>query len=546
MKLLYIALCASLVVCSTSAAWAQYGLYGSPEMLRVPQQQNSVQNSAVQAGYPTVPAAVVQPQPAQTYRQPQPQTYHQPQPRYGNSPQPARAYRQPRPTQAYRHPQPQPQYGYPPQRQTTSAYQPYQPGAQYRYAGPSMRKPVRTAAVEQPTPVQPIPAPPAAPAGPSFNTAPQDTNMVNQMLAEQNGYGCDQGCGSCGPYRSTLDQFEQDACGTWDDGYRSPWFGSISALIMGRSDSRRLWTSYATGSEFNQLENTQFGMRWRWGGEVRFGRRFCCNCVPFALEATYWGTESFTGYRSTTNPNSPYTVSTPLRIGEVWFNNTSAMYWFDGAAEHRLWRRNEFHNVEVNVIREQLAWTCDSPWDIGWSAGVRYFRFQEALKFGSLAGGHTWGQSGGLYEAYLSDNIDNNLVGVQVGFDAAYNLANGLRLFISPKFGVYDNYINQTFRAYLGDGTVATTGTSGVPGTYPVHSSKNVLSFLTQIDVGVDWQFARNWGFRAGYRVVAATGMGLADDQFPQYIVDIPEIADIDHCSSLVLHGAFAGLTYNY
>jgi hypothetical protein len=38
----------------------------------------------------------------------------------------------------------------------------------------------------------------------------------------------------------------------------------------------------------------------------------------------------------------------------------------------------------------------------------------------------------------------------------------------------------------------------------------------------------------------------LADDQFPQYIVDMPEIAHIDNHSSLLLHGAFAGLTYNF
>jgi hypothetical protein len=67
-----------------------------------------------------------------------------------------------------------------------------------------------------------------------------------------------------------------------------------------------------------------------------------------------------------------------------------------------------------------------------------------------------------------------------------------------------------------------------------------------QIDVGVDWQLSRNWSARVGYRVVALTGVALADDQFPQYIVDMPEIAHIDSHSSLLLHGAFAGLTYNF
>ena len=47
--------------------------------------------------------------------------------------------------------------------------------------------------------------------------------------------------------------------------------------------------------------------------------------------------------------------------------------------------------------------------------------------------------------------------------------------------------------------------------------------------MGTEWQFTRNWSARAGYRVVAITGMGLADDQFPQYMVDTPEIANIQH-----------------
>jgi hypothetical protein len=49
-----------------------------------------------------------------------------------------------------------------------------------------------------------------------------------------------------------------------------------------------------------------------------------------------------------------------------------------------------------------------------------------------------------------------------------------------------------------------------------------------------------------GYRVVAATGIGLADNQLPQYMVDIPEIANIDHNGQLILHGAFMGITYNF
>ena len=123
---------------------------------------------------------------------------------------------------------------------------------------------------------------------------------------------------------------------------------------MGRSDARRVWTSYETATTTNQLANTQFGMQWQWGGEVHFGRRFCCGCVPYAIEATYWTTEPFSGCQVTTNPGGY--VSTPLGDpADVVRPAHAAEDWFDGAKEHRVWRRDEFHNIEINLIREQLA-----------------------------------------------------------------------------------------------------------------------------------------------------------------------------------------------
>ena len=155
--------------------------------------------------------------------------------------------------------------------------------------------------------------------------------------------------------------------------------------MLGRSDAPRFWTSYRDQHNETQLMNTQFGLQWGWGGEVRFGRRFCCDCVPYAIEATYWTTEAITGSQCATWPGGY--VSTPLIVKYIDFNGENAEDWFDGAEEHRLTRRDEFHNLEVNLIREQLAWACDSPWDIGWSVGVRYFRFQEDLDFSSLRQG---------------------------------------------------------------------------------------------------------------------------------------------------------------
>ena len=80
----------------------------------------------------------------------------------------------------------------------------------------------------------------------------------------------------------------------------------------------------------------------------------------------------------------------------------------------------------------------------------------------------------------------------------------------------------------------------------PTRSSRiaNIFSVLSQIDVGLDWQITQRLGARVGYRVVAITGVGLADNQIPLYLNDIPAIQDIDRNGSLLVHGAFAGMTY--
>ncbi len=390
-----------------------------------------------------------------------------------------------------------------------------------------------------------VPAAPAPPEPPSLQAGPASSqpaapaqNLVDQMLG---GPCCDEPSDQAGCFRPAVDGFAEAACGGC--GYCCPWYATVSALVMSRNQPNRLWTSYEDNNEPNQLCNTKdIGLKWRWGGEVRFGRRFGCGCGNrWALEATYWTLDPFTGQVDCTHPNG---VSTPLTVGQLSFGVDPATDWFDGAAAHRLRRWNEFQNVELNLISDRLCRDFGCPWNVDWAVGVRYFRFEEHLIFGSLASGGTWGADP-AEEAYLDDRITNSLVGFQFGFDASYQINPAWRLFVSPKFGIYNNNIRNNFNAYLGDGTVATQ--TEYPGyTYPVSGSRDVLSFLTQIDLGLEWQFTQRWSARVGYRVLAATGIGLADNQFPPYIVDMPELADIDYNGELILHGGFVGLTCNF
>ena len=419
-------------------------------------------------------------------------------------------------------------------------------GGMSRYApGPVEMVPARVhPRYAQPTPPPPPELRPNAALSEASAQAPaksQSPKRVDQMLARPV-WGCyDGGCGeepTCdeGCFRGGLAAYARAAC---DDDRCCPWYASTSALVMGRDRANHAWTTYRTDSEPDQLMHTNDAdTDWRWGGEVTLGRRFCCGA--WSVEGTYWTLDPLEGYASMTDPAG---VSTTLTVGQLYFDGTQATAWFDRALEHRIRRDDEIHNVEVNLVRNRFY--GNGPWSLDWLVGLRYFRFQEGLTFSTLADSANLPLGETRTEAYLEDEISNDLLGVQFGFNAEYWWRPRWRFFCKPRFGIYNNSIDHDFRAALTDGTVATQ--AEYPGlTYPVQSSKDVVSFMTQLDLGLDWQFARGWSAQMGYRLLVATGIGLADHQIPHFIVDIPEIADIEHNGDLILHGAFVGLTYNF
>ena len=155
---------------------------------------------------------------------------------------------------------------------------------------------------------------------------------------------------------------------------------------MGRSDGRRFWTSYRDGhpakSSWPIPRSTCPG-----SGAARsvLATASAAAVRPMPWKATFWTTVAMTGSQTTAYPERlrEHAAATD----NIYFRpsghpgTSRPTRFFDGAESQTVSRRDEFHNFEINLIREQLAWACDSPWDIGWSVGIRYFRFQESLAF---------------------------------------------------------------------------------------------------------------------------------------------------------------------
>jgi len=313
---------------------------------------------------------------------------------------------------------------------------------------------------------------------------------------------------------------------------------------MARGDKpNKVWTTYQSTDSGNQMMSTEQSMEWEGGIDFRIGRRFCCG--TWALEAGYWTLNPF---EISTYSSHPDLVSTPLDFLNVEDPVTGgeAGFLFDDAQAHLISRRNEVHSVELNLIHSPLGLASGAPFDCSWTFGPRFFRFEEDLVFASLdEGGTVFGSDP---TGYLDQKIVNNLIGAQLGCRVNYSRG-PWRLFVFPKVGIYNNHIRHRFSAYHSD---AANGEvpfnvlwAGYP-PYPVSSTKDVVSFLTEFDVGLEWQCHPNWIATIGYRATLATGVGLADHQIPFYPGDTPEIAAIDYNGYLLLHGGFAGVTYQF
>jgi hypothetical protein len=342
-------------------------------------------------------------------------------------------------------------------------------------------------------------------------------------------------------------------CGCSDTGcclQCDKWFGSVAGLVLGRNNPNAFWTTYESNNNPNQVMNTVDSKAdWNYGSEFRFGFWFdcgplassCCNARN-GLEVVYFFVTPMDGFSSVRGDQFPAgTVSTTIDLqdpttpsGNVEIGGTDSAQYFDGATEQRIYRKDEVQDIELNFLHEQLRGT--DAFHVTWFGGVRYFRFTEGLIYGSVGNGAEFGDNGGADEAYLNIHCTNNLFGPQIGLRADYALTERFGLYAAPVMGIFANQINTRSHLYTGNGLEG----------YDIHGQTENFSFLAQLDVGVNYQFTDHWRAFLGYRLIAATGIAMSDNQIPHYLAATDELAQPDVNGDLILHGGVAGLEFRY
>jgi hypothetical protein len=428
-------------------------------------------------------------------------------------------------------------------------------------------------------PTSAYPSPNQRAAGPTYptsaNTIWNDAPAAENVPAPPPGPRWDASSPAVGSGASTnandpTNPYQDALCSGGDDVVVLPWggtirpnlwFGSLAGIVMTRDGSNKLWTSFNVLNPAEQVLNTQqAGANWQGGGQVMIGRWFgCCNpcasacCNPsggafmprYGIQGVWWGLAPMKGFASISDPNN--NLNTPINLGYITLGpNNDATQYFDNAAEHAIWRTDSFQNAEINFL-QRVSFFDGAPRLMFTNlAGVRYFRFSDNVIFGSVAGGHHFGDDGGADEAYLNNKVVNNLLGFQIGTRVDYFATPRLRLFAAPTFAVMGNHLTASSQLYSGDGLQGYNNFTGTAVPYASTSSKNTCSLLGQIDVGLGWQFTPRFSAFASYRAVAVSRVGQADNQFTPFLADAAGIKDIQTNGDLILHGAVIGAQWNY
>lgn len=337
---------------------------------------------------------------------------------------------------------------------------------------------------------------------------------------------------------------------TGDFGCGTPccnWFGGAYWLFMARSSNRGYILNYdstapgvallRSGGQIDGYQN---------GFETRFGRYFDCGC--YGLEAAYWGIFPDDYERSvdwaSLGGGALYTAigfdglsynpgagAIPVRQMYGDATRTSQL--------HRLRRNYEIHNIELNFLKNPRRRAGCFHYEL--LAGIRYFRFNDGFLYSTDYANNMFGDDP-ANEMHYNIDVDNNLLGFQIGGRADRYFGSCFSVNVGAKAGIYNNHVNHRQSIFAGNGFAYNSNNVD----YNFDRSENEFAILSELTAGVSYDVGCNWRLTGGYRVVAACGVATSDGQIPRdYNFNYYNGQTYaDDC--LILHGAYVGAEYNW
>jgi len=250
------------------------------------------------------------------------------------------------------------------------------------------------------------------------------------------------------------------------------------------------------------------------------------------IETVYWGL--FTRGDSAMTSDAASGLNTLLNISGLSYNGfgnpLSAV--FNSSANQTLTRSFEYHNVEWNFTSDILI---DDKQSIRLLTGFRYFKADDRFNLN-------------IDDVAYSVTDDNHLFGAQVGALWTKRKGSKLTYHIGVKTGVYFNAIDHRTKIFgaAGHAFIEDPAIMNWRDDFNEYSKKIDMSFLGQLELGFDYLLTPSCQLTAGYRVMGVTGMAFATDQIPASFAEAAEGQPVTADGSLIMHGAYIGLDWNF
>ncbi len=417
------------------------------------------------------------------------------------------------------------------QNYTPPAYKPaprYQPSPTYHQAPTYQQRQAPTYQQQQAPAYPPVPPTPSAPA---YGQAPAHAGGGCAPAANCGSVNCGGSCGG-GVYGATgggCASVYGDSCGVAAPiakNRNANWIFGIYGIGFLRDYEDDIILSYNPVGDVLASTSADNGLMG--GFETMIGRR---GCNGAGWEARYWGL--YPGQSSATILNA----TTSLRDFQFITDPTSgfdAYNIFNTSNDHRVYRDNQFHNVELNLLGNA---GCNGSRSYEWIAGFRWFEFDEYFQYSAF-------NTAGGYPPRYDYNIDvsNTLLGFQMGGRKEICCGSKFRLHLGGRAGVFNNHIRSRQFFVNDTGVYGQLNAGGGAGNdYDYTSTKNDLAVLGELDLGMSYQFSCCARVRAGYRVIGISGVALAPNQIPRNFTDTMDLQRIKSNGGLILHGFYVG-----
>ena len=308
---------------------------------------------------------------------------------------------------------------------------------------------------------------------------------------------------------------------------------SVSALAFARDyEDRRLIARNPAGQLLftNDADNDAIG-----GVEFALANR---KQNGNGWEARYFGL--FPDNASATLTGAQVSAVGLRGFDRLGFNGQPLDQFFANGTSQTVSRDTDINSLEFNLLRNggRFSTRRGRQGNFELLGGFRYFEFDERF---------TYSTADGATPIDYTLEADNTLLGFQLGSRAEICATKRLRFAGGVRTGIFNNHVNT--RQGIADPTGANfaqvTPLGGNPQqNFDFRDEQDDVAILSEIDLGLIFQFSQKARIRVGYRALGIAGVALATDQIPFEFDNLLATERANTNGDLLLHGGYVGTEF--